>query len=122
MYKDIDRLMQKMGISALYAEGSPQNDATMYYLLKGAHISAYYIKRRGKPACVVHSPIEREVAAQTGHRLISANQYDFQRFKSKRERGVVRFPTHGQQLLSRAATHEAEPPDQDLSECWKRGH
>jgi len=76
MYKDIDRLMKKMRISAIYAEGNPHSDATMYYLLRGAHISAYYIKRRGKPACVVHSPIEREVAAQSGHRLISANQYD----------------------------------------------
>jgi Xaa-Pro aminopeptidase len=76
MYKDIDGLMKKMGISALYAEGSPQNDATMYYLLRGAHISAYYVKRRGKRACVVHSPIEREVAIKTGHRLISTNHYD----------------------------------------------
>lgn len=77
MYKDIDRQMKKMGISALYAEKRrSENDATMYYLLRGVHLSAYYIKRRGKPACVVHSPIEREVAAQTGHRLISANQYD----------------------------------------------
>lgn len=77
MYKDIDRLMKKMRISALYAEGRlSENDATMYYLLRGAHITAYYIKRRGKQACVVHSPIEREVAAQTGHRLISTNRYD----------------------------------------------
>ena len=85
MYKDIDRLMKKMGISALYAEGNPQNDATMYYLLRGAHISAYYVKRRGKRACVVHSPIEREVAAQTGHRLISTNRYNmrsiFERYR-----------------------------------------
>jgi Xaa-Pro aminopeptidase len=68
--------MKKMRINALYAEGSPKDDATMYYLLRGVHISARYIKRRGKPACVVHSPIEREVAAKTGLRLISTNQYD----------------------------------------------
>lgn len=75
MYKDIDKLMRKMGISALLAEGNTRNDATMYYLLRGAHIFGYYVKKRGKPAYVVHSPIEREVARETGHRLVNLNRY-----------------------------------------------
>lgn len=83
MYKDIDKLMRKMRISALFADGNSRNDATMYYLLRGAHITGCYVKKRGKPAYVIHSPIEREVARETGHRLISLNRYNIRTIYGK---------------------------------------
>ena len=65
-----------MKIDALFVEGKSSGSAVMYYLLNGANISGQYIKKRGKPAWVIHSPIEREVARQTGHRLISINDFE----------------------------------------------
>jgi Xaa-Pro aminopeptidase len=76
MKKDLDNLMRKMKIEALYAEGKSSGSATMYYLFNGANIQGQYVKKRGKPAWVIHSPIEREVAQQTGHRLISVHHYE----------------------------------------------
>ncbi|KPK63748.1 hypothetical protein AMJ83_06030 [candidate division WOR_3 bacterium SM23_42] len=83
MKKDLDRLMKKMKIDAIFAEGSANRDTNMYYLLNGTNIFAYYIKKRGKPAYVVHTPIEREVARRTGHRLININRYDRPRILEK---------------------------------------
>jgi Xaa-Pro aminopeptidase len=83
MKKDLDRLMKKMKVDAIYAEGHASRDTNMFYLLNGANIFAHYIKNRGKPANVVHTPIEREVAQKTGHRLINMNQYDRRRLQEK---------------------------------------
>jgi len=83
MKKDLDRLMKKMNVDAIYAEGNGIRDTNLYYLLNGANIFAYYVKKRGTPAYVVHMPIEREVAEKTGHRLINVNQYDRQRIIEK---------------------------------------
>lgn len=76
MKKDLDSLMKKMKIDVLYAEGKSSGSSTMYYLLNGANIHGQYVKKRGKRAYVIHSPIEREVAQQTGHRLISIHHYE----------------------------------------------
>ncbi len=83
MKRDLDRLMKKMKIDAIYAEGHADRDANLYYLLNGANIFAYYIKKRGSPAHVIHAPIEREVAEKTGHRLINVNSYDRQAILKK---------------------------------------
>ncbi|MGD8979793.1 MAG: M24 family metallopeptidase, partial [candidate division WOR-3 bacterium] len=83
MKKDIDRLMKKMKVDVIYAESHAGRDTNMFYLLNGANIFAHYIKKRGKPAFVVHTPIEREVAQETGHRLINMNQYDRRRLQEK---------------------------------------
>jgi Xaa-Pro aminopeptidase len=83
MKKDIDRLMKKMKVDVIYAESHAGRDTNMFYLLNGANIFAHYIKKRGKPAYVVHTPIEREVAQETGHRLINMNQYDRRRLQEK---------------------------------------
>lgn len=83
MKKDLDRLMKKMKVDAIYAESYASRDTNMFYLLNGTNIFAHYIKKTGKPAFVVHSPIEREVAKETGHQLINMNQYDRRRLQEK---------------------------------------
>lgn len=87
MKKDIDRIMKKMKIHALYAEGKAGCDTTMYYLLNGTNILGHYIKKRGKPAYVVHYPIEREEAVKTGLRLINSSNYNLRKiFEKYRDR------------------------------------
>lgn len=75
MKKEIDKLMKKMKVNAIYAEGKSSSSPTMYYLLNGVNIYGHYIKMKGKRAYVVHYPIEREVAKESGHRLINATNY-----------------------------------------------
>lgn len=83
MKKDIDKLMKKMKISAIYAEGKSSSDATMYYLLNGANIYGHYIKRRSRPAYVIYAPIEREVAQKSCLKLINLNKYEIKKIFEK---------------------------------------
>jgi Xaa-Pro aminopeptidase len=85
MKKDIDALMRKMKINALYAEGLSSTNATMYYLLNGVNIFGYYIKKRGERPYVIHSSIEREVAKQTGYRLINMSTLNARAIMEKYE-------------------------------------
>jgi Xaa-Pro aminopeptidase len=76
MKRDIDRLMKKLGIDAIYVEGKSSKDATMYYLLNGVNIYGRYVKKRGSRPFVIHSAIEREVARETGYRLVSLDSFN----------------------------------------------
>ncbi len=75
--------MKERGIDALYADGHAAHDPNMHYLLNGTNISARYIKKQGRKAWVIHSPIEREVAAKTALNLINVNRYDFRKIYDK---------------------------------------
>lgn len=83
MKKDLDRLMRKMGIDAIYAVGKASADATMYYLFNGANIYGHYVKKCGKAAVVIHSPIEREVAQKSRLTLININKYKVRKIFEK---------------------------------------
>ena len=83
MKKDLDKLMKKMKVDAIYADGSANHDATMYYLLNGANIFGCYIKKRGAPAYVIHSSIERGEASKSGLKLINMNKYDMKKIFGK---------------------------------------
>ncbi|KPJ74279.1 hypothetical protein AMJ52_01210 [candidate division TA06 bacterium DG_78] len=76
MKRNIDTLMKKMKIDAIYAEGASSRDTTVYYLFNGVTITGHYLKKRGKPAYVIHYPIEREEAKKTGLKCININTYD----------------------------------------------
>jgi len=83
MKRDLDRLMKEMSIDAIYAEGSASADPTMYYLFNGINISGRYVKKRGRPAYVIHKSIEREEAAKTGYRLVNMSLFDFRKVLEK---------------------------------------
>lgn len=83
MKKDINELMKKMRIDAIYAEGVSSSDSTMYYLLNGISIFGHYIRKRNKPAYVIHFPIEREEALKTGLKLINISKYDTKKIYNK---------------------------------------
>jgi Xaa-Pro aminopeptidase len=93
MKKNIDVLMKKMKIDAIYAEGASSRDTTMYYLLNGINITGHYLKKRGKPACIIHHPIEREEAKKTGLRCININTYNtkkiYERYKDPEKAHAV---------------------------------
>lgn len=83
MKKDIDKLMKKKKVDAIYAVGKSSKDATMYYLLNGANIYGHYIKKQGRAAYLIHSPIEREVAQKSGLKLINLNKYEVKKIYEK---------------------------------------
>ncbi len=88
MKKDLDYLMQKMGIDAIYAEGHASHDSTMYYLLNEANIYGHYLKKRRERACCIHSSIEREEAQKSGLKLINMTKYELGKIYNKYEDGI----------------------------------
>lgn len=72
MKSDLDRLMACRGLGAVVVIGGTEHNPVMYYVTGGANISnGIYIHRKGKTPHLVHSPIERDNAAATGHELSS---------------------------------------------------
>lgn len=78
--------MAAFKIDALYAEGSAHSDPSLYYLFNGIGITGRFIKKRGRPAYVVHKSIEREEAAKTGLRRIDLSTFDLQPLIEKKRR------------------------------------
>jgi Xaa-Pro aminopeptidase len=83
MKKDLDTIMKKHRVNAIYAEGKSSKNANMYYLLNGANMHGIFVKQRGRKPFVVHSPIEREVAQQTGSRLINWSLFNTKKIAEK---------------------------------------
>lgn len=78
MKTDIDKLMKKHGIDALFVIGAAQHNPSMVYFVGSAHVSdAVLIKLRGKEAVLFHYPMEREEAARSGLKLVSMMKYPF---------------------------------------------
>jgi len=76
MKSDIDKLMKKHDIDALFIIGSAQHNPAMIYFVGTAHVSdAILIKQRGKEAVLFHYPMEREEAAKSGLPLVSMMKY-----------------------------------------------
>lgn len=94
MKKDLDRFMKRLGVNAIFAYGHASRDPVMYYLLNGANILGYYIKKGGRPATVIHYSLEREVARASGQRLIDIARYNWKMISEK-----YRNPTRAQAYL-----------------------
>ena len=76
MKTDIDKLMKKHDIDALFIIGSAQHNPSMIYFVGTAHVSdAILIKQRGKEAVLFHYPMEREEAAKSGLPLVSMMKF-----------------------------------------------
>jgi Xaa-Pro aminopeptidase len=81
---DLDRLMAPRGLDAVVVVGGTENNPIMYYVTDGANISnGIYIHRKGKTPHLVHSPIERDNAAVTGHDLSSYADHGLAGFLEK---------------------------------------
>ncbi len=67
MKSDIDALMQKYQLDALWVMGGAQHNPAMVYLTGGGHLTnADLIKPCGKGATLFHGPMERDEAAKSG--------------------------------------------------------
>jgi Xaa-Pro aminopeptidase len=76
MRSDLDTLMSKKKIDALLVTGPTQHNATMVYFTGVTHIThALLLKRRGKAPLLLHPPMERDEAANTGLMLRNFNDY-----------------------------------------------
>lgn len=67
MKRDIDALMEANNIDALLVVGPGDHNPGMVYMTGGGHLTgADLIKKRGEPAVLFHSSMERDEAAKTG--------------------------------------------------------
>lgn len=78
MKKDIDRLMRKNNVTALWISGAANHNSAMVYLTGGVHVTgADLFYRPGKKPVLFHGPMERDEAAKTGYRLVSYADYPY---------------------------------------------
>ncbi len=76
MKTDLDKLMKKHNVDAIFIIGAAQHNPSMVYFVGTAHVSdAILIKQRGKEAVLFHYPMEREEAAKSGLKLVSMTKY-----------------------------------------------
>lgn len=77
MKKDLNRLMAERGLDAAVVMGSTLESPTIYYLTGGVQLEgATIILRPGQPSVLVHSPMERDGAAETGMTCVPYTQWD----------------------------------------------
>ncbi len=78
MKQDLEHLMEKNDIDALWISGPAQHNPAMVYMTGGFHVTnADLFVMRGRTPILVHDPMEREEAAKSGFQLINTSQYDF---------------------------------------------
>jgi Xaa-Pro aminopeptidase len=71
MKSELDALMQARNLDGLVVVGNAEHNPPMTYLTGGGHVShAVLIKKRGQPAVLFCSQMEREEAAKSGLRVI----------------------------------------------------
>ncbi len=80
MKNNLDQLMQESDIDALLVTGSGMHNPAMVYLTGGGHFNGDYIKKRGQPAVLFFSPMERDEAARSGLALRSNADYPYPKF------------------------------------------
>jgi Xaa-Pro aminopeptidase len=75
---DLDRLMAERGIDAAIVTGGVHNNASMYYMLDGAHLTrGILVKRRGFDPVLIHQAMERDEAAKSGLQTLDFNDFDY---------------------------------------------
>lgn len=81
MRTNLDELMRKNGVQALWVSGAANHNPPMYYLTGGIHLTngdLFYLP--GQTPILFHGAMERDEAAKTGYRLISYSSYDPKKF------------------------------------------
>ncbi len=78
MKQDLDHLMEERGLDAAVITGGMYGNPAMYYMVNGADVSGgYVIKKRDETPVLIHSPIERQGAADSGLVTVKMNKYDY---------------------------------------------
>ncbi|MBN1316937.1 MAG: aminopeptidase P family protein [Anaerolineales bacterium] len=88
MKSDLDRFMAEREIDVAIISGVVRGNPIMYYMTNGANISGgIVVKPIDRAPVLVHSPIERDEAAQAGLETINMGKYN--RSKLQQEAGSV---------------------------------
>lgn len=108
MKKDLDRLMQKNQIDALWVTGPAQHNSPMYYLTGGGHLThAELIKKQGQDPILFFNPMERDEAARTGLQAKNLAPYGYSELLKE---------VDGDHLRARAMLYNQILEDLDLRE------
>ncbi len=76
MKSDLDRIMQENGIDVLLINGAAAHNPAMVYFTGTCHVSAADLVRpRGGQPTLLHFPMERDEAANTGLKTVSYSQF-----------------------------------------------
>ncbi len=79
MKQDLDRLMEERGLDAVVVTGKLNGNPPLFYMINGAKvIGGYVFKKRGEEAVMMSSAIDREVAEDSGLRVVTTNRYDYE--------------------------------------------
>ena len=78
MQQDLDREMAERGLDAILVSGPIHGNPAMYYMVNGAGLTrAHVVKKRGEDPVLLCSPIEREIAPESGLAVVNMAKYDF---------------------------------------------
>lgn len=99
MSQELDRWMERYGVEALLVFGGTADNASMRYLVSRGRLSqGVLLKKRGHPARVWVSPMEREEAALSGLEVFTWNQAGWsqwlQQAQGNRQRAWVLLVAH----------------------------
>jgi Xaa-Pro aminopeptidase len=88
MKKDLDSLMKKNKVDALFLSGAPAKSKSVYYMLGPLKLTGgYVLKARGKEPVLIHGSMERAEAAKSGLECVSMNDLDAMKFFRKAKNG-----------------------------------
>lgn len=77
MKQDLDRLLVERKLDAAIVVGSTHSSPFIYYLTGGAKLEdALIILRPGQPGLLIHSPLERDDAVETGYCCVPYTHWD----------------------------------------------
>ena len=78
MKQDLDQLMEERGLDAIVVAGNLYGNPAMYYMVNGADVSGgWVVKKRGEQPTLLHSPMERDGAANSGLAIQGWDKYDY---------------------------------------------
>lgn len=79
MKQDLDRLMEERGLDAMVITGKLNSNPPLFYMANGTKvINGYVFKKRGEGAVLMSSAIDREVAEDSGLKVVTTNRYDYE--------------------------------------------
>jgi Xaa-Pro aminopeptidase len=78
MKRDLDQLMERRDLDAVFIQGKVLGNPPMVYVLNGASLTrAVFLKKRNETPVLVVSPMERDEAAKTGYEVVLTTRYRY---------------------------------------------
>ena len=101
MKQDLDLAMADMGLDAFVLTGDATLDPDVFYMTNGALLEgAMIVKKRGEAPLLIHSPIERFAAEQSGLALINRQRWDYRAISGRFPDRFEAMVEYQRQILS----------------------